>query len=195
MGNPATSDNQTFTMIPIAFEASEPCPVKSNGSCSASLMPNTTYQLKVTTTNRDFAGNSLKNETTQNFTTKGSPKLLSRIPDNTLERWSLSTQPYLTFDQNLDASTIDNKSVVLSPTPPEGYDVQLQDKTIKILPKAPLQNNTSYTVSLDEDKIAASGEGILITDNQSFDFKTKLANKQRLRQLMCLTFSSFVFKS
>ena len=46
------------------------------------------------------------------------------------------------------------------------------------LPKAPLRDNTTYTVSLDKDQIAASNEGILITDNYSFDFKTKLADKQ-----------------
>ena len=92
LGNPATSDNQTFTLIPIAFEVSEPCPVKSSGSCSASLMPDTTYQLKVTTANRDFAGNLLKAETLQNFTQRESQPV-SKIPDNTLERWSINTQP------------------------------------------------------------------------------------------------------
>ena len=54
----------------------------------------------------------------------------------------------------------------------------MQEKTIGILPKAPLRDNTTYTVSLDKDQIAASIEGILITDNYSFDFKTKLVNNQ-----------------
>ena len=117
LGNPATSDNKTFTIIPINFKSSEPCPVKSNGSCSASLMPDTTYRLKVTTANRDFAGNLLKAETLQNFTTKGSPQPVSKIPDDTLERWSVRIQPSLTFDQNLDASSIDNKTVLLKPIP------------------------------------------------------------------------------
>ena len=141
-------------------------------------MPDTTYQLKVTTANRDFSGNLLKAEILQNFTTKGSPQPISKIPDNTLERWSVRIQPSLTFDQDLDASSIDNKTVLLKPIPSEGYDVQLQEKTIRILPKAPLRDNTTYTVILDKDQIAASIEGILITDNYSFDFKTKLVNKQ-----------------
>ena len=46
------------------------------------------------------------------------------------------------------------------------------------LPKATLRDNTTYTVSLDKNQIAAINEGILITDNYSFDFKTKLVNKQ-----------------
>ena len=157
----------------MSFTAQETCPVRSSGSCPASLMPDTTYQQKITTGVKNLSDNTLQSETSKSFTTKARPSVISSFPDNSSTNWSRSIKPTLTFDKPLKSSTVDNTTVSLSPAPIGGFTVKFENKTtITIQPNGYLEENTTYTVTLDANSIAGFEEEILIGQKDNLTFRT-----------------------
>ena len=83
LGTATTSDNKTFSIIPTNLINSL-CPTFYSSSCGSNLMPDTNYQIKVTSQVKDLAGNTLNggNDNLSNFTSKGRPYVSSTSPDN-----------------------------------------------------------------------------------------------------------------
>jgi len=83
LGTATTSDNKTFRIIPTNLINSL-CPTFYSSSCGSNLMPDTNYQIKVTSQVKELAGNTLNggNDNLSNFTSKARPYVSSTSPDN-----------------------------------------------------------------------------------------------------------------
>ncbi|MDP7317504.1 MAG: Ig-like domain-containing protein [SAR324 cluster bacterium] len=176
LGTVTTSDNKTFSATPIAL-ANSSCPRNSSGSCTAVLVPETGYQIKITSAVKDPAGNFLNggSDNTSYFTSKVRPKVSTMSPDNKSTDVSVFTAPSLHFSQPMTAASLTTSSVTVSPSPSGGYyvDYDTTSDNLTVFPVGTLADNTTYSVTVDNKEVYGTDEEIFLSPAHTFQFTTR----------------------
>lgn len=130
----------------------------------------TTYEVKLQPNIQNATGGSLETPLTFSFTTLGEVQVLSFSPSSNATNIDTSPSLQVTFDQAVDHQSAQDK-FSLSPNVEGSFS--WQDNTMSFAPNTPLENQTTYTMTVGSD--IKSIKGFNSTQSYTNSFTTKAA--------------------
>ena len=141
-------------------------------------MPDTNYQIKVTSQVKDLAGNTLNggNDNLSNFTSKARPYVSSTSPDNGSIDVRDNGTIVLHFSKSMTSASLDNTTVTISPSLTGGLSVSYDNASdnLSISAVSGFDNNTAYTITIANNKTYGVDEKIFLSPSYSFTFTRSL---------------------
>ncbi|MEO5904907.1 MAG: Ig-like domain-containing protein [Gemmatimonadaceae bacterium] len=144
---------------------------------TASLAGGTNYTVTVTTGATDVAGNALASAFTSAFTTvvvdTTPPTIILRNPANGAAGVATNVAPTVTFNEPMDATTINTTNIRLAETATSNsvagtVSYNAATNTATFTPSAPLSNNISYTLTVTTGVKDVAGNALAANSTATF---------------------------